>query len=142
VDYYCWGIVLSRARMQKRLFRGPAVRARDIIGAGRVCTGIQIPVECVYSTAHTYTRRQTASALARVAVVGNYSGQLDIPRAYKHARTHTDVGVPPIRSPITLALPRSPIAREIRSRASGTPTTSRAGQTDSAVCGFIGDVDG
>jgi len=35
------------------------------------------------------SERARARSLARVAVVvGNYSGQLDIPRAYKHARTH------------------------------------------------------
>jgi len=54
----------SLARMQKRLFRGPAVRARDIIGAGRVYTGVRIPAEYAYSTVHTRTHRRT-SARAR-----------------------------------------------------------------------------
>jgi len=62
-------------------------------------------------------------------VANNYSGQLDIPRAYKHARARTRArrfhpylptrSIPPVfrRSDLWLrddALARSPIAREIR----------------------------
>lgn len=69
----------SLARMQKRLFRGPTDRARDIIGL---------------RFAHIYiydgsTGRE--DLVHTTAVANNYSGQLDIPRAYKHerARAHT-----------------------------------------------------
>lgn len=76
---------------------------------------------------HTHTTRIHIYNIA--SSPDNYSGQLDIPRAYKHARTHTSApisiltylpirsssaGVPPIWSLITRW---SPIARETRLRA-------------------------
>lgn len=72
----------SLARMQKRLFRGPADRARDIIGPGRVHICM-----CI--------RLRLLGPVYTLPPVDNYSGQLDIPRAYKHARTHTSVPIPP-----------------------------------------------
>lgn len=67
--------------MQKRLFRGPTDRARDIIGLrSRVYIHIYTYVY-IYGCKDSYTPPPA----------DNYSGQLDIPRAYKHARTHTSV---------------------------------------------------
>lgn len=102
--------VLSRA-CKSDYFAGPADRARDIIGPGRVY------VYTIPGCKDPYTPPPA----------DNYSGQLDIPRAYKHARTHTSApirfppcspGVPPIRSLITRRCARSignregnPIAR-------------------------------